>query len=64
MSKANINLIKFRFYEKYAQSYFIVFIDKELKMFLFAKNRDIFAILANELVGNVIQVNTKYIYIF
>ena len=49
---------------KYICSYLIIFIDMEPTMFLFAKKRDIFAILANELVNNVVQVNTKCIYIF
>lgn len=43
---------------------FIVIIEKEPKMSLFTNNWDTFAVLSNELIGNIVQVNIKYIYIF
>ena len=64
MLKVSINLTKFYFYKIYTHSYLIIFIDKKLKMSLFAKNRDAFIILANKQVSNIIKVNTKYIYVF
>ena len=65
MPKASINLIKFCFYKIYTCSYLIIFVDKKLRMFPFIKNWNVYTIMIKyELVGNVIQVNTKYIYIF
>ncbi len=64
MPKASMNLTKFRFCEKSARSYLVVFIDKELRMSPFAKDQNAFAVLANEQVGNVVQVNTKCIHVF
>ncbi len=64
MPKASMNLTKFCFCEKYARSYLVVFIDKKPKMSPFAKNRNAFAVLVNELVGNIVQVNTKCIHVF
>ena len=39
-----------------------MFISKKQKICLFAIDRNTFAILANKFVGNIIQVNTIYIY--
>ncbi len=64
MPKASMDLTKFYFCEKYAQRYLIVFIDKEPKMSPFVKNWDVSAVLANEMLSNVVQVNTKCIYVF
>lgn len=57
-------MIKFYFYEKYVYSYFIAFINKKQEMFLFANNQDFSAVLTNELVSNIVYVNTKFIHIF
>lgn len=54
MSKANIDLIKFYFFKKFIASYFIVFIDKKLRISLFINNKNAFAILANELINNIV----------
>lgn len=39
-------------------------INKKLGMFLFANNRDTFIIFKNKLIGNIIERNTKFIYVF
>ncbi len=54
MPKASMDLTKFYFCKKYAQSYFIVFIENEPRMSQFAKDWDVFAVFANELVGNIV----------
>lgn len=54
MLKRNINLIKFYFDKKYINSYFIIFINKKLKIFSFANNRNAFIILTNKLIDNII----------
>lgn len=59
-----MDLIKFHFDEKYTYSNLIIFIDKKLKISLFAKHWDTFAILVNKLMNNVVQVNINNIYIF
>lgn len=41
-----------------------IFQSFQLNSELFAKNWDIFAILLNKLIGNVVQVNIKHIHIF
>lgn len=64
MTITSINLTKLCFCRVYIRSSLVVFVDKELKILLFANNWDVFAILANEIVGNIIEINTKYIYIF
>lgn len=38
----------------YTESYFIIFIDKESTISLFAKNWNAFAILVNKLINNII----------
>lgn len=54
MSKVNINLTNFCFNKKYINSYFIIFIDKKLRISLFINNRNTFTILINELICNII----------
>lgn len=64
MPKVGVDLTKFCFDQKYTDSYLIVSIDKKPKMSLFANNRNPFTILINKLIGNIVEVNTKYIYVF
>lgn len=64
MPKKSINSTKFCLFEIYIYSYVVIFDNKNPKMSQFAKNWNVFAILANELVGNIIQVNIKCIYVF
>lgn len=54
MPKANMNSTKFYFYEKYTGSYLVLFIDKEPRISPFANDWDAFAVLVNELVGNIV----------
>lgn len=60
----NVSIYSICFSEKDSSSHLIVFIDKILKIFLFANDKYTFVILANELIGNIIQINTKCIHIF
>lgn len=50
----NMKSIKFYFYKMYICNYLVVFINKKPKISLFSKDLDAIAILANELIGNIV----------
>lgn len=53
MPKTNIDLTKFCFNEKYADSHLIVVINKKSKISLFVNNRDALTILTNKLIDKL-----------
>lgn len=64
MPKTNIDLTKFGFGQKNTSNYLIIFVNKKPSIFLYANDRNLFTVLTNKLIGNIIEINTKYIHVF